>query len=205
MLLRSRPARSSLTVRHLSCGGQDPYRRGAATPGGRAGDPPASRNSVRTAARAPRLRARSPEDRYAAAHPTAATYRLGSRLEPNSTGDDPPVPVFSTLTDRWKHAPQSSRFACHITHTNEARDRTTSIRENLHRSPLFTAAKSSRVGPRYCPSIEDKVVRFAERRSPPGFRRTGSRTAPRARFTPNGISPRACPSGRAAGHDGQRR
>jgi tRNA uridine 5-carboxymethylaminomethyl modification enzyme len=49
---------------------------------------------------------------------------------------------------------------CHITHTNEATHAL--IRENLDRSPMFTGQIEG-IGPRYCPSIEDKVVRFAER------------------------------------------
>ena len=50
--------------------------------------------------------------------------------------------------------------SCHVTYTNEETHRI--IRENIHRSPLYSG-KIQGVGPRYCPSIEDKVVRFAER------------------------------------------
>ncbi len=71
-------------------------------------------------------------------------------------GDDP-RPVFSFLGDRATHPRQLS---CWITHTSE---RTHDIiRGALDRSPLFTGAIEG-VGPRYCPSIEDKVVRFAEK------------------------------------------
>ena len=70
---------------------------------------------------------------------------------------DTPMPVFSFLGRRAEHPRQVS---CHITHTTE---RTHDIiRAGLDRSPLFTGAIEG-IGPRYCPSIEDKVVRFAER------------------------------------------
>ena len=70
-------------------------------------------------------------------------------------GDDPPVP-FSYLTDRITTA----QAACHITATTAATHAL--IRANLHRSPLYSGQIES-VGPRYCPSIEDKVVRFGHR------------------------------------------
>ncbi len=70
-------------------------------------------------------------------------------------GDDPPVP-FSFLTARIDR-PQ---IDCHITHTNAAVHAL--IRDNLHRAPLY-AGRIAGTGVRYCPSIEDKVVRFADR------------------------------------------
>ncbi len=70
-------------------------------------------------------------------------------------GDDPPRP-FSTLTDRIT----TPQIACHITGTTEATHDV--IRANLHRAPLYSGQIES-MGPRYCPSIEDKVVRFADR------------------------------------------
>jgi tRNA uridine 5-carboxymethylaminomethyl modification enzyme len=70
-------------------------------------------------------------------------------------GDEPPEP-FSTLTQ----AIDQPQIACHITHTTGASHAL--IRENLHRAPLYSGQIDS-IGPRYCPSIEDKVVRFAER------------------------------------------
>ena len=73
------------------------------------------------------------------------------------SGDDPPVP-FSTLTD----AITTPQIECHITATN-ARTHDT-IRLNIDRAPIYTGQIESR-GPRYCPSIEDKVVRFADRQS----------------------------------------
>jgi tRNA uridine 5-carboxymethylaminomethyl modification enzyme len=72
---------------------------------------------------------------------------------------DEPTPVFSFLGKRAMHPRQ---MPCWITHTNE---RTHAIiRAGLDRSPLFTGVIKG-TGPRYCPSIEDKVVRFAERNS----------------------------------------
>jgi len=70
---------------------------------------------------------------------------------------DEPSPVFSFLGSRALHPRQ---LPCWITHTNE---RTHAIiREGLDRSPMFTGVIEG-VGPRYCPSIEDKVVRFAQK------------------------------------------
>jgi len=72
---------------------------------------------------------------------------------------DTPVPVFSFLGKAEQHPRQ---IPCFITHTNETTHQI--IRDGLDRSPLFTGEIEG-VGPRYCPSIEDKVVRFAERNS----------------------------------------
>ena len=70
-------------------------------------------------------------------------------------GDDPPEP-FSTLTT----AIGTPQVACHITYTSA--EGHALIRDNLERSPMYSGQIES-AGPRYCPSIEDKVVRFAER------------------------------------------
>jgi tRNA uridine 5-carboxymethylaminomethyl modification enzyme len=70
-------------------------------------------------------------------------------------GDDPPQP-FSFLTDRIT----TPQIVCHITHTTEATHEI--IAANLSRAPMYSGEIRS-VGPRYCPSIEDKVVRFKER------------------------------------------
>ena len=70
-------------------------------------------------------------------------------------GDDPPQP-FSYLTDRIT----TPQIACHITTTTAATHEI--IRANLHRAPMYSGQIES-VGPRYCPSIEDKVVRFGHR------------------------------------------
>ncbi len=70
-------------------------------------------------------------------------------------GDDPPQP-FSFLTDHLK----VEQLPCWITYTTPAVHEL--LRANLHRAPLFTGQIQS-VGPRYCPSVETKVVRFAEK------------------------------------------
>ena len=84
-----------------------------------------------------------------------------SRCEPQP-GDDDPEP-FSYLTDAAARARLAAdQLPCHITHTNE--EVHALIRENLHRAPMYSGQINSR-GPRYCPSIEDKVVRFADKNS----------------------------------------
>jgi len=72
-------------------------------------------------------------------------------------GDDPPV-AFSFRTD----ALGPEKAVCWLTRTNEEVHRV--IRENLHASPMYSGAITG-IGPRYCPSVEDKVVRFAEKSS----------------------------------------
>ena len=70
-------------------------------------------------------------------------------------GDDPPEP-FSMLTARI----DNPQIQCGITRTVEATHKI--IRDNVHRSPMYSGQIASR-GPRYCPSIEDKIVKFGER------------------------------------------
>ncbi len=70
-------------------------------------------------------------------------------------GDEPPEP-FSMLTERI----DNPQVQCGMTRTNVATHRI--IRDNVHRSPMYSGQISSK-GPRYCPSIEDKIVRFGER------------------------------------------
>ena len=77
-----------------------------------------------------------------------------SRMTPQP-GDDPPTP-FSLRTPKI----ETEQVLCYLTHTNTVTHRI--IRENLDRSPLYGGVIDS-AGPRYCPSIEDKVVRFSEK------------------------------------------
>ena len=70
-------------------------------------------------------------------------------------GDEPPQP-FSFMTE----AIQQEQLPCHITWTNSKTHEI--IRENLHRAPMY-AGQIEGTGPRYCPSVEDKIVRFAEK------------------------------------------
>ncbi len=77
-----------------------------------------------------------------------------SRMEVQP-GDDVPVPFSFTTTE----IPEN-RAVCHLTYTNAETHRI--IRENLHRSPLYSGVIEG-IGPRYCPSIEDKIVRFPDK------------------------------------------
>ncbi len=142
--------------------------------GGRAGDPPANALSQR-------LRALD-----------LAVGRLKTGTPPRLDGNsidysqlveqqgDQPTPVFSFLGEQAHHPQQVS---CYLTYTNEQTHDI--IREGLSRSPLYSGVIDS-VGPRYCPSIEDKVVRFSEQNShqifvePEGLHTT--------EIYPNGIS-----------------
>jgi len=121
--------------------------------GGRAGDPPA----LRLAERLRELPLRV--DRLKTGTPPRIDGRTidFSGLQEQS-GDDP-QPVFSFLGSAADHPRQVS---CWITHTSERTHAL--IRGALDRSPLYTG-KIEGIGPRYCPSIEDKVVRFAEKAS----------------------------------------
>ncbi len=76
----------------------------------------------------------------------------GLEMQP---GDDPPEP-FSMLTERI----DNPQIQCGITRTTAATHQI--IRDNVHRSPMYSGQIASR-GPRYCPSIEDKIVKFGER------------------------------------------
>ena len=120
---------------------------------GRAGDPPAKRLGARLrelALPAGRLKTGTPPRLDGR---TIEFYQLERQ-----PGDDP-EPVFSFMGERAQHPEQ---VCCWITQTNRATHDI--IRAGLDRSPLFTGVIQG-VGPRYCPSIEDKVVRFAERDS----------------------------------------
>jgi tRNA uridine 5-carboxymethylaminomethyl modification enzyme len=93
---------------------------------------------------------------------------------------DEPAPVFSFVGTRSMHPPQ---VPCWITHTNERTHEI--IRGGLDRSPLFTGVIKG-IGPRYCPSIEDKVVRFPDRSSHQIFLEPEGLTT--TEIYPNGIS-----------------
>ena len=141
---------------------------------GRAGDPPAKRLGERLRELA------LPAGRLKTGTPPRLDGRTidFSRLQ-QQPGDDP-VPVFSFMGTRAMHPGQRP---CWITRTNP---RTHDIiRAGLDRSPLFTGVIKG-VGPRYCPSIEDKVVRFAERDSHQIFLEPEGLETPE--IYPNGIS-----------------
>ncbi len=122
----------------------------AKTPGGRAGEGTSSGISGALARLGFRL------DRFKTGTPPRLNGRTidYSRLELQA-GDDAPE-AFSFLTDGL----EVEQLPCYITHTNEAVHEL--IRANLHRAPMYSGQIESS-GPRYCPSIEDKVVRFAEK------------------------------------------
>lgn len=121
--------------------------------GGRAGDPPSNllANRLRELPfRVARLKTGTP--------PRIDGTTLDYDVMTEQPGDEP-VPVFSFLGKRADHPRQVS---CHITHTTE--ETHDIIRGSLSESPMYSGMIEG-VGPRYCPSIEDKVVRFAERDS----------------------------------------
>ena len=121
--------------------------------GGRAGDPPASTLAMRLRelpVAADRLKTGTP--------PRIDLRSIDFSGLQEQPGDDP-APVFSYLGAREEHPRQVS---CWITHTGERTHEI--IRGALDRSPLFSGQIEG-TGPRYCPSIEDKVVRFADKGS----------------------------------------
>src|SRR4051794_13215466 len=77
-------------------------------------------------------------------------------------GDDDPEPFSFMTDDRGRQRIAANQIPCWITHTNGQVHEL--IRANLHRAPMYSGQIQSR-GPRYCPSIEDKVVRFADKQS----------------------------------------
>jgi len=121
--------------------------------GGRAGDPP----SIALAKRLRDLPFRVERLK------TGTPPRIDSRsIDYSGLAEQPgdtPLPVFS-YTGKAEDHPQ--QISCHITHTNEKTHDL--IREGLHRSPMYSGVIEG-IGPRYCPSIEDKVVRFADKTS----------------------------------------
>ena len=142
--------------------------------GGRAGDPPSIKLADRLREmpfRVARLKTGTP--------PRLDGNTLNYDLMSEQPGDKP-IPVFSFLGKRSDHPEQVS---CHITHTTEETHEI--IRNALSESPLYSGAIEG-VGPRYCPSIEDKVVRFADKNSHQIFvEPEGLRTD---EVYPNGIS-----------------
>ncbi|MEC4890892.1 MAG: tRNA uridine-5-carboxymethylaminomethyl(34) synthesis enzyme MnmG [Nitrospira sp.] len=100
-----------------------------------------------------------------------------SVMEPQP-GDDPPPP-FSYRTEKIT----TPQISCHLTYTNSRTHEI--IKENLDRSPLYSGVIDS-VGPRYCPSIEDKVVRFADKQRHQIF--VEPEGLDTDEFYPNGIS-----------------
>ncbi|ARN23615.1 tRNA uridine-5-carboxymethylaminomethyl(34) synthesis enzyme MnmG [Piscinibacter gummiphilus] len=143
--------------------------------GGRAGDPPA----VSLSARLKELKL--PQGRLKTGTPPRIDGRSidFSKLT-EQPGDLDPVPVFSFMGDTAMHPTQ---VPCWITHTNE---RTHDIiRSGFDRSPMFTGIIGG-VGPRYCPSIEDKINRFADKDSHQIFLEPEGLTT--NEFYPNGIS-----------------
>ena len=95
-------------------------------------------------------------------------------------GDSSPVPVFSFLGTPEQHPRQ---LPCWVTHTNAGTHEI--IRAGLDRSPMYTGVIEG-VGPRYCPSVEDKIHRFADRASHQVFLEPEGLTT--SEFYPNGIS-----------------
>ncbi len=122
--------------------------------GGRAGDPP----SISLAARLRELKL--PQGRLKTGTPPRIDGRtIDYSVLAEQPGDLNPVPVFSFMGSESLHPRQ---IPCWVTHTN-ARTHDI-IRGGLDRSPMFTGVIEG-VGPRYCPSIEDKVHRFADKQS----------------------------------------
>ena len=141
---------------------------------GRAGDPPAT-------SLAARLRElQLPAGRLKTGTPPRLDGRSIDFSQLAEQPGDEPRPVFSFLGSRAQHPPQ---LPCWITHTS-ARTHDI-IRGGLDRSPMFTGIIEG-VGPRYCPSIEDKITRFADKSSHQIFLEPEGLTV--NEFYPNGIS-----------------
>ncbi|SEM83970.1 tRNA uridine-5-carboxymethylaminomethyl(34) synthesis enzyme MnmG [Halomonas caseinilytica] len=121
--------------------------------GGRAGDPPSNALAERLRALPFRV------DRLKTGTPPRLDAKSVDFSKLDEQPGDEPTPVMSYLGERSQHPRQVS---CHIAHTNERTHEI--IHANLERSPMFSGAIEG-VGPRYCPSIEDKVHRFADKAS----------------------------------------
>ncbi len=146
----------------------------AQSAGGRAGDPPA-------ATLAARLRERPfVVDRLKTGTPPRIDGRTLDYAAMTIQPGDDPRPVFSFMGTRDDHPRQ---VPCWITHTTERTHEI--IRGALHRSPIYSGQIEG-IGPRYCPSIEDKVVRFADKASHQIFVEPEGLDV--AEIYPNGIS-----------------
>ncbi|CAI1147964.1 Glucose-inhibited division protein A [Serratia entomophila] len=142
--------------------------------GGRAGDPPSISLSQRLRElplRVNRLKTGTP--------PRIDARTIDFSVLAPQHGDTP-VPVFSFLGNASQHPEQ---MPCYITHTNEKTHDV--IRNNLDRSPMYAGIIEG-IGPRYCPSIEDKVMRFADRNAHQIFLEPEGLTS--NEIYPNGIS-----------------
>ncbi|MGM3189676.1 tRNA uridine-5-carboxymethylaminomethyl(34) synthesis enzyme MnmG [Dickeya dadantii subsp. dieffenbachiae] len=142
--------------------------------GGRAGDPPSISLSHRLRElplRVGRLKTGTP--------PRIDARTIDFSVLAPQHGDDP-MPVFSFLGKASEHPTQ---MPCYITHTNERTHDV--IRSNLDRSPMYAGVIEG-IGPRYCPSIEDKVMRFADRNAHQIFLEPEGLTS--NEIYPNGIS-----------------
>jgi tRNA uridine 5-carboxymethylaminomethyl modification enzyme len=142
--------------------------------GGRAGDPPSNALALRLRERMPRT------GRLKTGTPPRIDGRTIDYSALEAQPSDSPLPVFSFLGRASDHPKQVN---CFITHTNE---RTHAIiRAAFDRSPMFTG-RIEGVGPRYCPSVEDKVHRFADRTAHQVFIEPEGLTT--HEIYPNGIS-----------------
>ncbi|QKG01658.1 tRNA uridine-5-carboxymethylaminomethyl(34) synthesis enzyme MnmG [Aeromonas hydrophila] len=119
--------------------------------GGRAGDPP----SIALAQRLRELPLRI--DRLKTGTPPRIDARSVDFSVMQAQHGDDPRPVFSFIGDISQHPRQ---VPCYVTHTNERTHEV--IRNNLDRSPMYAGVIEG-IGPRYCPSIEDKITRFADK------------------------------------------
>ena len=142
---------------------------------GRAGDPPA----ISLSARLKELKL--PQGRLKTGTPPRIDGRtIDFSVMQEQPGDLDPIPVFSVMGNVGMHPKQ---LPCWVTHTNqETHD---IIRAGLDRSPMYTGVIEG-VGPRYCPSIEDKIHRFAGKNSHQIFLEPEGLTT--NEFYPNGIS-----------------
>ena len=143
--------------------------------GGRAGDPPA----VSLSSRLKELKL--PQGRLKTGTPPRIDGRsIDFSVLSEQPGDLDPVPVFSVMGNAAMHPRQ---VPCWVTHTNEKTHEI--IRNGLDRSPMYTGVIEG-VGPRYCPSIEDKIHRFASKESHQIFLEPEGLST--NEFYPNGIS-----------------